>query len=83
VPGNPHECRLNAVYCSQLAEAAATPELRRTFDAMADKWKMLAAEFEAAQSLLRTMSEMEFGTPSQSCEPYEALPSALRLRSAA
>jgi hypothetical protein len=47
---------------------------------MADKWKMLAAEFEAAQSLLRTMSEMEFGTSSQSCEPYEALPSALRLR---
>jgi hypothetical protein len=42
--GNPHECRLNAARCSELAKTAATPELRRSFITLANLWKELAAE---------------------------------------
>src|SRR4030095_11229576 len=31
MPGDPHECRLNADRCSELAKTAATPELRQAF----------------------------------------------------
>jgi hypothetical protein len=78
--GDPEACRLNAVLCSQLAKTAATPELRRTFIALAETWKELAAELESDQAFLQLMSELEFGL-SQPCEAYEVLPSALKLRS--
>jgi hypothetical protein len=81
MPGDPHECHLNAARCSELAETAPTPELRRAFIASAEMWRELAAELESDQMFLNTMSEMEFS--SQPCEPYEALLSALRLRSRA
>jgi hypothetical protein len=81
VPGNPLECRLHALRCSQLAETAATPELQRTFLTLEETWRILAAELASDQVFLKTMSELEFRRPSQPCEPYEALPSALKLRS--
>jgi hypothetical protein len=81
MPGNPYICRLHAVRCSQLAQTAATLELRLTFIALAERWKALAAELESDQAFLKTISELEFRRPSQPCEPYEALPSALKLRS--
>jgi hypothetical protein len=77
--GNPHECRLNAAQCSELAKAAATPELRRSFITLANLWKELAAELESDQAFLNAMSELEFSP--QACEPYEVLPSVLNLRS--
>ena len=79
--GDPQMCRLNAVHCSQLAETAATPELQGSFLTLAETWRRLAAELASDQVLLKTMSELEFKRPSQPCEPYEALPSALKLRS--
>jgi hypothetical protein len=75
MPGHPLVCRLHAARCLKLAETAATPELRRTFVALAETWKELAAELESDQALLRAMSELEIG------EPYDALPFALNLRS--
>ena len=57
--GNPHECRLNAALCAQLAETAATPELRETCIALAESWKRLAAELDSAQAFLDAMSELE------------------------
>ena len=79
MPGNPHECRLNAARCSELAEIAATPESRRSFITLANLWKELAAELEFDQAFLNAMSELEFSP--QACEPYEVLPSVLNLRS--
>jgi hypothetical protein len=80
-PGDPRECHLNAARCSELAETAATPELRQAFITSAEMWRELAAELESDQALLNTMSELEFS--SQPSEPYEVLLSALRLRSRA
>jgi hypothetical protein len=81
MPGNPIECHLNSARCLALAERVRRPEVRQTFIALAETWKRLAVELECDQPLLRTMSELEFRRPSQPCEPYEALPSALNLRS--
>jgi hypothetical protein len=75
MPGNPQQCRLNAERCLRLAERARRPEARQTFTALAETWTRLAAQLEADQSLLSTISELEFG------EPYEALPRALNVRS--
>ena len=79
MPGNPTECRLHALRCSQLAKTAATLESRRALLALAETWKGLAAELESDQVFLQTISELEFS--SQPSEPYEALPVALGLRS--
>ena len=79
MPGNPTECRLHALRCSQLAKAAAPLESRRALLALAGMWKGLAAELESDQVFLQTISELEFS--SQPSEPYEALPVALGLRS--
>jgi hypothetical protein len=78
MPGNPIECRLYALRCSQLAKAAATLESRRALLALAGTWKGLAAELESDQVFLQTI-ELEFS--SRPSEPYEALPVALGLRS--
>jgi hypothetical protein len=75
MPGNPDQCRLNAVRCSTLAERARRPEMRQSFNDLAETWTRLAAELESDQALLRAISELEFG------EPYEVLPLALKLRS--
>jgi hypothetical protein len=77
MPGNPRECHLNAARCSELSDTAATPELRQAFIAAAEVWRELAAELEADQALLDTLTELDF-TPQpsepQPSEPYEALP---------
>jgi hypothetical protein len=75
MPGNPGQCRLNAVRCSKLAERARRPEMRQSFNDLAETWTRLAAELESDQALLQAISELEFS------EPYEALPLALKLRS--
>jgi hypothetical protein len=73
MPGNPHQCRLNAARCSALARRSRRPEAQEAFATMALTWKQLAAETEANDALLRVFSEMEFG------EPSEVLPLALGL----
>jgi hypothetical protein len=77
--GNPHQCRLNAALYSELAENAANTELRRTFVALAETWKGLAAEQESAQAFLKTMSELEFRKPAQPFEAHEVLATALKI----
>ena len=79
MPGNPTECRLHALRCSQLAKTAATLESRRALIALAETWKGLVAELESDQAFLQAMSELELS--SQPSEPYESLPVALGLRS--
>ena len=53
------------------------PEVKQNFRAVALTWKQLAAETEADEALLRVISEIQFGVPS------EALPLALGLLSRA
>jgi hypothetical protein len=73
MPGNPHECRLNAAQCSKLAKTAVTSECDALF-ALADTWKRLAAELEADQKLLQVLSELDL-----SSQPYEAFLFALNI----
>jgi hypothetical protein len=73
MPGDPHQCRLNAARCLALARRSRRPEPQEAFRAMALTWKQLAAETEADDALLRVISEMQFG------EPFEVLPMALGL----
>jgi len=40
VPGNPHECRLNAAHCSELAKTVVTSECQSLL-VLADTWKRL------------------------------------------
>jgi hypothetical protein len=79
MPGNPTECRLHALRCSQRAKTTATLESCRALIALAETWKGLAAELESDQAFLQAMSELELS--SQPSEPYETLPVALGLRS--
>jgi hypothetical protein len=76
MPGDAKQCRLNAERCLRLAKRARRLETRQNFAALADTWKKLAAEIEADQALLRTLSELEFD------EPFYAVPEALNLRAA-
>jgi hypothetical protein len=67
MPGNPHECRLNATQCSKLAQTVVASECEALL-ALAVTWKRLAPELEADQMLLQVLSELHL-----SSEPYEAL----------
>lgn len=73
MPGDPYQCREYAARYSALAKRAWRPEVRQVFTELAETWTKLAAEIEADQQLLGTLSEIEHG------EPYEALPHALKL----
>ena len=73
MPGNPHECRLNAAHCSELAKTVVTSECQSLL-VLADTWKRLAAELEADQSLLQVLSELHL-----SSQPHEALLIALNI----
>jgi len=75
MPGNPHECRLNAAQCSKLAQSVATSECDALF-VLADTWKRLAAELEADHRLLQVLSELDL-----SSQPYEAFLFALNIHS--
>jgi hypothetical protein len=75
---DPHDCRLNAKRCLELAGSAATPEDRQALLALAETWKQLTAEMESEEALLQALTEME-----RVSEPWNALPEALHLSSAA
>jgi hypothetical protein len=76
MPGDPEQCRLNAVRCLKLAERAKAPPRRESLAALRRRGQRLAAEFESDQELLRTLSDLEFN------EPCYKMPSALNLRAA-
>jgi hypothetical protein len=73
MPGNPHECRVNAAHCSRVAQNVITSECD-AFLALANTWKKLAAELEADQMLLQALSELHLTS-----QPYEALLCALNI----
>ena len=57
MPGDPEECRLNAVRCLALSEGA--PEARQAFIELAATWRKLAAETESDEALFRAICEMD------------------------
>ena len=75
LPGDPHQCRLNAAHCLALSQRAWRPEVSQAFSDLAEMWGRLSAETEADQALYRALCEIELG------EPCEALPRALNLSS--
>jgi hypothetical protein len=76
MPGDPNECRVNAICHLRLADGASNAETRESFAVLAETWKRLAAELESEQALLNILSELEFG------QPCYVLPLALRLKAA-
>jgi hypothetical protein len=48
MPGDPKECRRNAVRCAELAIAARTLQLRTTFLELSKNWEKLAIQLEDA-----------------------------------
>ena len=52
MPGDPQECRQHARNCQQLAEHAATPEMRQSFLDLAKTWTRLAGELESVHRVL-------------------------------
>jgi hypothetical protein len=76
MPGDPKRCRLNATRCLRLAGLASNPERRGRLSALAETWRKLAAQTEADQALLDTLSNLDFDAP------YDALPLALHLKAA-
>ena len=76
MPGDPAKCRLNAARYSELSKRAKDPARRERLVALAETWTRLAAELEADQALLNTLSELQFD------EPFYAVPEALNLRAA-
>jgi hypothetical protein len=48
MPGDPAKCRLNAARYSELSKRAKDPARRDRLVGLAETWKRLAAELEAA-----------------------------------
>jgi hypothetical protein len=52
MPGDPKECRKNALRCADLAHEARTPELKQTLIELSRNWLKLAVELERGHGLL-------------------------------
>ena len=63
--GDPHQCRSHSERCLALAKRSKKAKDRETFLALAETWRKLAAETESDGALLRTISQMELGEPSE------------------
>ena len=59
MPGDPKECRENAVCCREMAACADSAVERETFANLADTWERLAIELETAQSFVQAMDAIE------------------------
>jgi hypothetical protein len=51
MPGDPKECRLHALRCTELAKKPDSPERAQVFRNLAQQWLKLAIELEHAQAL--------------------------------
>ena len=52
MPGEPRECRQNAMRCAELAHSAKTIELKQTLIELSRNWMKLAIELERTHALL-------------------------------
>ena len=56
MPGDPQECRENAKRCLELAQSSRTHTDRERFEGLAQRWLVLATDYEAANLLLARWS---------------------------
>jgi hypothetical protein len=70
MPGDAHQCRLNAKRCLKLAERARRPEARQ-----AETWTTLAAQLESDKVLLCALDELDLGETSNDLPMGSKLPS--------
>jgi hypothetical protein len=59
MPGNPKECRRNALTCMQLAQTAPSPEAREHFAELSQTWLGLAGDIESGQALVDLLNDFE------------------------
>ncbi len=52
MPGDANECRDNAKRCLEFAQTARTEAYRESFERLAQRWLVLATDFEVAKVLL-------------------------------
>ena len=52
MPGDPRECRAQAVRYAELAAKAKTTHLRATFLGLSKHWEHVAADLEAMQAIV-------------------------------
>ena len=57
MPGDPKECRQQALNCVRLAQTATTPQSSEHFANLAQTWVRLAEELESAQAFLSSLDE--------------------------
>ena len=63
MPGDPKECRKNAVCCREMAARATSATARGTFENLADTWERLAMDLQCAQWFVETMDAIETEKP--------------------
>jgi hypothetical protein len=52
MPGDPKECRANALRCAELAAESKDPRLKETLRDLARQWTALAARLETSCAVL-------------------------------
>jgi len=57
MPGDPKECRKNAVRCAELAATAHTPQMKATFLELSMNWERLAIQLEDAFAQIDEIEE--------------------------
>ena len=57
MPGDPKECRQQALACVRLAQTSASPQSRERFANLAQTWVRLAKELERDQAFLSSLDE--------------------------
>lgn len=61
MPGDPKECREQALNCLRMASTAPTPLARERFEELARIWVRLATSLENAQVLMDQWSDPSWG----------------------
>ena len=59
MPGDPRECREQALTCVRLAQTSSTPQAREEFASLANTWLRLAAALEQARAFLDPMDDAD------------------------
>jgi len=57
MPGDPKECRVQALACARLAQTSASQQARDQFANLAQTWVRLADELESTENLLAALDE--------------------------
>ena len=68
MPGDPAQCRLNAVRCFKLSEHAKDPARRQSLAALAETWTQLAAELSPKKRFSTRCLSLSSAKRSMQCQ---------------